>query len=120
VDPALSDDELVAQRLRWFAAYTSQVNAADRADSNYTCPCCGHMTLSEPGAYQICAECGWEDDGQDDHDSHIVRGGPNGSWSLDDARAVYVARGRACRIDLPPIRNRHVLNRHIVEFRFNV
>jgi len=32
----------------------------------------------------------WEDDGQDDHDADEVRGGPNGSLSLTQARANYV------------------------------
>lgn len=48
--------------------------------------------MSERGGFEICRVCNWEDDGQDDHDSHVVRGGPNGSLSLDDARAAYRAR----------------------------
>ena len=29
----------------------------------YTCPACGYKTfLSEPGSYEICEVCGWEDD----------------------------------------------------------
>ena len=42
----------------------------------YTCPCCGHTTLEERGGHDICRECNWQDDGQDDHDSHIVRRRP--------------------------------------------
>ncbi|MFD7228307.1 hypothetical protein [Streptomyces sp. NPDC059881] len=38
----------------------------------------------------MCAECGWEDDGQDDEDAHIVRGGPNGALSLALARLEYL------------------------------
>ncbi|WP_442934511.1 CPCC family cysteine-rich protein [Micromonospora sp. CPCC 205546] len=26
----------------------------------YTCPCCGHATLSERGSHEICDECWWE------------------------------------------------------------
>lgn len=93
-DPNLADDELVAQRTAWFASYIGQINVvAPAKDSFYSCPCCGHRTLTERGAYEICDECGWEDDGQDDHDSELRRGGPNGPLSLDDARANYVARG---------------------------
>lgn len=93
-DPALSDDEIVARRTAWFEAYVSLENVlAPASDGPYSCPCCGHLTLSERGAYDICGECSWEDDGQDDHDSHIVRGGPNGGESLDAARARYVAEG---------------------------
>jgi hypothetical protein len=53
------------------------------------CPCCGYWTLSERGTFEICAECGWEDDGQDDADADVVRGGPNGALSLTAAREHY-------------------------------
>jgi hypothetical protein len=33
--------------------------------------------------------CFWEDDGQDDYDADVVRGGPNGVLSLTQARANY-------------------------------
>ena len=65
-------------------------------------PCCGHLTLAERGGYEICVECGWEDDGQDDHDSKVVRGDPNGRMSLDDARAEYVQRGKSRGDHRPP------------------
>lgn len=93
-DPSLSDEELVARRKRWFEGYTSQLNVfAPYVNNGYSCPCCGHVTLGERGGYEICRECEWEDDGQDDHDSDVVRGGPNGLLSLDAARAAYTARG---------------------------
>ena len=93
-DPNLSDEELLAQRRAWFEAYTQTRNVVARvAHGPYTCPCCGHRTLPERGGYSICRECGWEDDGQDDHDSEVVRGGPNKCLSLDDARIEYAARG---------------------------
>jgi predicted RNA-binding Zn-ribbon protein involved in translation (DUF1610 family) len=90
-----SDDALARRRVEWLQQYTSLKNvvAAER-DVPYTCPCCGHATLSARGSYEICDECGWEDDGQDNHDSASVRGGPNGSMSLDDARILYIRRGR--------------------------
>ena len=59
------------------------------------CPCCGFRTLSERGAYDICPVCFWEDDGQDDHNPDVVRGGPNGALSLTQARANY-RRFKAC------------------------
>ena len=39
--------------------------------------------------YEICPVCYWEDDGQDSHDADEVRGGPNGSLSLRQARESY-------------------------------
>ncbi|HKA48724.1 MAG TPA: CPCC family cysteine-rich protein [Candidatus Dormibacteraeota bacterium] len=102
-DPRLSDEELLAQRRAWFEFYARQRNVfAPKAEVKYTCPCCGHRTLDERGAYEICPECGWEDDGQDDHDSSVVRGGPNGRLSLDDAREEYVAPGRVRLPHSPP------------------
>jgi Cysteine-rich CPCC len=55
----------------------------------YPCPCCGFVTLPERGGYELCPVCWWEDDGQDDHDADQVRGGPNGSLSLTEARRSF-------------------------------
>ena len=46
-------------------------------------------SLDERGAFEICQVCYWEDDGQDEHDVDLVRGGPTGSLSLRQARANY-------------------------------
>jgi hypothetical protein len=43
----------------------------------------------------MCPVCFWEDDGQDDADADVIRGGPNGQLSLTEARANYVRFG-AC------------------------
>src|SRR5262245_43688073 len=102
-DPSLSDEELVRRRAAWFHAYMTHRNVfASAEDGPYTCPCCGHATLSERGGYEICGECGWEDDGQDEHDSEVVRGGPNGSTSLALYRAEYVRQGGLRQIHRPP------------------
>jgi len=95
------DDDLLG---RWLHQYTSRKNVIAVGDGPYTCPCCGHATLSERGRYEICDECWWEDDGQDNHDSAVVRGGPNGSLSLDEARVEYIrkGRGRTPQPHLPP------------------
>ena len=58
-------------------------------DGPYSCPCCGFLTLDERGSYEICPVCFWEDDGQDDVDADVVRGGPNGALSLTEARANF-------------------------------
>ncbi|MFD9312075.1 CPCC family cysteine-rich protein [Streptomyces goshikiensis] len=67
---------------------TSPVNHA--ANDLIACPCCFQRTLEERANFEICPECGWEDDGQDDADAHIVRGGPNGRLSLAQARLDYL------------------------------
>ncbi|MEM7702191.1 MAG: CPCC family cysteine-rich protein [Pseudomonadota bacterium] len=41
------------------------------------------------GAFEICPVCSWEDDGQDEHDAQVVRGGPNGSLSLRQAQRNF-------------------------------
>jgi hypothetical protein len=69
--------------------------AANAPNLPLRCPCCGYKTLDERGGFDICEVCFWEDDGQDDHDAGIIRGGPNGSLSLTQARANYKKFG-AC------------------------
>jgi Cysteine-rich CPCC len=102
-DPAITDEELVERRTAWFQAYTAFRNVYAAAGAGpYTCPCCGHRTLSERGSYEICDECGWEDDGQDDHDSAVIRGGPNGRISLDEARTRYERGGGTRGTHVPP------------------
>jgi cysteine-rich CPCC protein len=89
-----------AERLRrnelLFARYLDALNNASvfagPEGGPYACPCCGDVTLSERGAYEICPTCWWEDDGQDDADADTVRGGPNGSLSLTEARRQYRER----------------------------
>ena len=83
-----------ARSLAWFDEYTARLNAR-RRDLPLRCPCCGCKTLSKRTAFEICAVCFWEDDGQDDGDADENRGGPNGSLSLAVARANYLRFG-AC------------------------
>jgi hypothetical protein len=89
-----SSEEELDRRREWFEWYVDRmehhsVSRPNRSDGKYACPCCGHLTLDERGGFEICQVCFWEDDGQDDHDADIVRGGPNGSLSLTQARANY-------------------------------
>lgn len=56
---------------------------------SYRCPCCLFATLHGRGDYEIGPVCGWEDDGQDDHDADEVRGGPNSDISLTAARENF-------------------------------
>ncbi|WP_433331007.1 CPCC family cysteine-rich protein [Spirillospora sp. CA-294931] len=94
----VSEAEL-ARRSRWFEWYTdTQINNSVRQperDRPYACPCCGYLTLDSRGGYEICEVCFWEDDGQDDHDADLVRGGPNGALSLTKARRNFAEFG-AC------------------------
>lgn len=53
------------------------------------CPCCGYYTLKVRGRFEVCYLCDWEDDGQDDKDADAVRGGPNGDYSLKEARENF-------------------------------
>ncbi|MEV7543921.1 CPCC family cysteine-rich protein [Streptomyces sp. NPDC089915] len=64
--------------------------AHEAAHAPVACPCCFHRTLERRADFEICPECGWEDDGQDDEDAHLVRGGPNGRLSLARARLDYL------------------------------
>ncbi len=88
-----------AERVQWFAGYVDALdNQSQRCaggDGPVACPCCGFLTLGERGGFEICPVCFWEDDGQDDADAALVRGGPNGSLSLEQARTNYRAIG-AC------------------------
>jgi hypothetical protein len=102
--PTPEDRAAEEARRAWFAVYASFHNVTAAADEGpYTCPCCGHLTLSERGGYEICDECGWEDDGQDNHDAGIRRGGPNGRISLDEARVHYRTTGGSAGHHRPPV-----------------
>lgn len=70
----------------------------------YPCPCCGFKTLSERGGDDVCPVCFWEDDGQDDHDADLVRGGPNGKLSLSEGRKNYLAYGASMEQRLKHVR----------------
>lgn len=82
---------------QWFDGYISMLEssvvAPQREDIRYRCPCCRCATLDERGGFEICPVCFWEDDGQDDADADVVRGGPNGALSLAAARLNYARIG---------------------------
>jgi hypothetical protein len=103
------DSEELARRVRWFDQYTDQldnnsVHSPERGRP-YPCPCCGYLTLDERGNFEICSVCFWEDDGQDDHDAGLVRGGPNGNLSLTQARRNFAAIGAKRERNLPHVRD---------------
>ena len=57
------------------------------------CPCCGVGFVSEGHEFDICEECGWEDDDyQFNHPDY--RGGAN-RISLNEARQNYLAKRKS-------------------------
>lgn len=81
------------------------------SEARFTCPCCGHRTLSEPpGSHEICEVCFWEDDGVQLLDP-AYRGGANGP-SLMECQANF-GRVGACeerflgKVRLPDAAERH-------------
>jgi|tagenome__1003787_1003787.scaffolds.fasta_scaffold20741055_2 hypothetical protein len=80
--------------LAWFERYCDDLDNRSIVEppveaTRYRCPCCRYRTLEERGGFDICPVCFWEDDGQDDQDADIIRGGPNGSLSLSQARSNF-------------------------------
>ena len=75
---------------------------ANLESSRDACPCCGYAALNGRGEFDICPICWSEDDGQDNDDANIVRGGPNGILSLTEARINFIKHGIFCssRTDL--------------------
>ena len=86
--PEPPSPEELARRNAWFEAYVARLDSQPR-DLQLRCPCCYCKTLTERGHFDICPVCFWEDDGQDDYDADVVRGGPNRRLSLTQARANY-------------------------------
>lgn len=94
------EPEELERRTQWFEWYVDQldhhsVHQPRQEEAAYRCPCCGCKTLPERGGYDICPVCFWEDDGQDDPEADMARGGPNYGLSLTQARANYRSFG-AC------------------------
>jgi Cysteine-rich CPCC len=95
--PASGEDRSpgeIDRRVAWFQEYAARLDS-QTAELPLRCPCCGCLTLGERGGYEVCPVCLWEDDGQDDHDADVVRGGPNRGLSLAEARENYQRFG-AC------------------------
>lgn len=56
----------------------------------HPCPCCGHRTLPERAAYDVCPVCCWEDEGGEPWEFS----GPNGQTLLE-AQQEYLSRQHA-------------------------
>lgn len=55
----------------------------------YACPCCGKKTLTYRGEYDICPNCNWEDDGNDEEDRYSS---PN-HMTLNQGKINYLKFG---------------------------
>ena len=95
--------EELARRRSWFDEYVSRLEGQP-SELPLRCPCCCCQTLGERGAFEICPVCFWEDDGQDDYDADVVRGGPNGKLSLNQARLNYREFGACEKRMIPNVR----------------
>lgn len=74
---------------QWYVQQTEKQKAWAMYRDRYICPCCFMPTLQTRAAYEACEVCDWEDDGQDSDDAGVVRGGPNGDYSLQEARENF-------------------------------
>jgi hypothetical protein len=99
------DEAELARRRAWFEQYAERLKSSSVVmgpeDGPHRCPCCGERTLRERGEQDICQVCYWQDDGQDDHDADVVRGGPNGWMSLTQARENFRRFGWCYERPLP-------------------
>jgi hypothetical protein len=98
---SLTDVPASAQRL------SERLERELREAPRYVCDCCGHRTLLNPGYYEICVVCGWEDDRVDNNRRRggpDARSGPNGI-SLSEARANFARLGAAKERSLPFVRS---------------
>lgn len=68
-------------------AWRDALSDATRGPELFRCRCCGVRGLREPalGSYEICGECGWEDDPVQSSDPHY-EGGANGPSLLTQRR----------------------------------
>jgi len=97
-----------------------------RNGARATCPCCGYPTIRGRAQCDICALCGWEDDGQDDAERgpsgaprpDEVVGGVNHDYALREARenfAQYLTMYRPTDRDFEHERAQTNVKRQIVE-----
>ena len=106
---ATEDSEPSLSGLQAYIEHTNRhsVRLPQVSGRAYRCPCCRFFTLGERGALEICDVCYWEDDGQDDQDANLVRGGPNYELSLARGRKNYCRIGASRKEDRRTRANRH-------------
>jgi hypothetical protein len=99
--PARFDPQIVAHLRGEYAgvrnAYLAQRLAAlgvvttvdGELEYRAPCPCCGYRTVAEPGTGELCAVCGWEDDGAAEPDDYSSAN----YLTLGEARATFARIG---------------------------
>jgi hypothetical protein len=97
------------KRKAWFEWYLKKTAlglapAEPVTGDKQRCPCCRCLTLSARASFIICPVCFWEDDGQDDPEADVVRGGANARLSLTAARQNYLRYGACDPKFLPNVR----------------
>lgn len=95
---------VVANNATFARPYPSQPDHATIAVMPVPCPCCGFKTIETRGNFELCPVCYWEDDGQDDADADVVRGGPNGELSLTEARSNFKRHAASEPAYIPNVR----------------
>lgn len=82
-------DELIAELRGWASRVDDDLRSRARRMS-FRCRCCGQPTLAEEpsGTYEICPNCGWEDDPVQSRDPDYA-GGANG-FSLRSFRRHWL------------------------------
>jgi hypothetical protein len=72
----------------------------------YACDCCGYRTLLNPGRYEICDVCGWEDDRADRGRRSGGPDAPSGPnrISLSEGRANFARFGASKERSKPYVR----------------
>jgi hypothetical protein len=79
--------------VQWQTLYKGRIrsNSASKAwfEDKTLCPCCFYPMLKNSGTGGTCQICGWTDTGQADADAGEIKGGPNGDYSLREARSNF-------------------------------
>jgi len=82
--------ELLGERAPAWAERLSRDFERELSEARrYACDCCGYVTLLNPGRYEICAVCRWEDDRCD---NTRRRGGPD---AVSGPNHISLTQGRA-------------------------
>ncbi len=67
-----------------------KTDTTDKTEKRFRCPCCGELTIENPGDFEVCPVCGWEDDKSQSKDPTFA-GGAN-VLCLNEARKAYIAK----------------------------